>query len=111
MSVSAGEFRAALRCWASGVSIVTARAGERIHGMTASAFSSVSATPPRVLICAAKSSETHGVIAEGGNFAVNVLARGQEGLSELFADKDREDLRFDGLEIKAAVTGRHFLSH
>ena len=109
MSVSAGDFKAALRRWASGVTIVTARAGERVHGMTASAFSSVSAAPPLVLICAAKSSETHGVIAAGGNFAVNLLARGQEKLSELFADEEREDLRFDGLETRTAVTGAPLL--
>ncbi len=109
MSVSAGDFKAALRRWASGVTIITARAGERVHGMTASAFSSVSAAPPLVLICAAKSSETHGVIAAGGNFAVHLLARGQEKLSELFADEEREDLRFDGLEARTAVTGAPLL--
>src|SRR4029453_8857357 len=35
--VTAEEFRAALGNWASGVAIVTAAAGERIHGMTVSA--------------------------------------------------------------------------
>ncbi len=105
MAVLADEFRAAMRRWASGVTIVTARAGHRIHGMTASAFSSVSITPPLVLVCAAKSSETYGVIAAGGNFAVNVLGRGQEELAQRFADKALEDVRFEGLETKTAVTG------
>jgi flavin reductase (DIM6/NTAB) family NADH-FMN oxidoreductase RutF len=89
-AVAPDAFKDALRRWPSGVTVVTARAGERIHGMTVSAFSSVSLDPPLVLICADKASETHHVIADGGVFAVNVLAVGQESLSNRFASKKDE---------------------
>ncbi len=107
--VGVEEFKRGLRQWASGVTIVTARSGDRVHGMTVSAFSSVSARPPLVLICADKTSDTHGVIAEGGNFAANVLARGQEALSSRFASAVQEDRRFDGLECGRGVTGAPFI--
>ena len=54
MTVAADQFREALAAWASGVTIVTSCHGEHIHGMTVSAFSSVSLDPPLVLVCADK---------------------------------------------------------
>ena len=44
------EFRQTLGRFASGVTIITAQDGEQRRGMTASAFVSVSLTPPLVLV-------------------------------------------------------------
>lgn len=109
MPVSAEAFKDALRRWPSGVTIVTSRAGDRIHGMTVSAFSSVSLDPPLVLVCADKTSITHQLVAEAGVFAVNVLAAGQEALSNRFASKKDEHRRFEGLTWKVAKTGAPIL--
>jgi flavin reductase (DIM6/NTAB) family NADH-FMN oxidoreductase RutF len=109
MSAASEDFKQALAAWATGVTIVTARAGERIHGMTVSAFTEVSLDPPLVLVCADKSSNTHELIAEGGVFAVNVLARDQEALSNRFASKKDEHRRFEGLETDTAITGAPIL--
>ena len=65
MSVAPDDFKKALSCWATGVTIVTARAGDRVHGMTVSAFSEVSLDPPLVLVCVDKTSNTHLLVAEG----------------------------------------------
>jgi len=105
VAVTPDEFRAGLRSWASGVTVVTARAGDEIHGMTVSAFCSVSLDPPLVLVCADKGSITLGVIERGGCFAANVLAVGQESLSNRFASKKHEHERFDGLELGSGKTG------
>lgn len=109
MAVSSELFRRALGRWASGVAIVTSRAGERIHGMTVSAFSSVSLDPPLVLVCADKTSDTYALIAEAGFFAVNILAAEQRELSDRFASKKDEHRRFEGLETHTAVTGAPLL--
>ena len=109
MAVSPERFREALGHWASGVAIVTSRAGERVHGMTVSAFSSVSLDPPLVLVCADKTSDTYAVIAEAGCFAVNVLASEQQELSNRFASEKDEHRRFVGLETREAVTGAPLL--
>jgi flavin reductase (DIM6/NTAB) family NADH-FMN oxidoreductase RutF len=109
MSVTAEEFKEALGRWATGVTIVTARAGERVHGMTVSAFTEVSLDPPLVLVCADKSSNTLPFIEEGGVFAVNVLARDQEALSNRFASKKDEWERFEGLECDEGPTGAPLL--
>ena len=110
MTVAPDEFKQCLARWATGVTIVTARAGDHIHGMTVTAFTEVSLDPPLVLVCADKTSNTHPVIAEGGVFAVNVLARDQEALSQRFASKEDEDRRFEGLAYETATTGAPILA-
>lgn len=105
MSVDPDTFKRTLGSWASGVTIVTSQhAGERM-GMTVSAFSSVSLEPPLVLVCADKGSNTNTLIHASRTFTVNVLGREQSALSNLFADKKRESIRFDGLDCKTGATG------
>ncbi len=109
MSVSRDDLRKVFSCWATGVTVVTARASDRIHGMTVSAFTEVCLDPPLVLICADKASLTHPVIAEGRVFAVNILARDQEDLSRRFASKQEEHRRFEGLAYQTGKTGAPLL--
>lgn len=106
--VDADAFKAAMRTWASGVTILTSIAEGQIHGMTVSAFSSVSAQPPLVLVCANQASFTHEVIETSGVFAVNVLAAGQEDVSNRFAMGDAAH-RFDGVPWTAGDTGAPLL--
>lgn len=109
MAIDADEFRAALGCWPSGVAIVTARAGEQIHGMTVSDFSGASLDPPLALVCAAKSAVTTGLIEEGRCFGVNFLRLDQAALSNKFASKKDEFKRFEGVETFEAKTGAPLL--
>lgn len=105
MAISGDDFREALGRWASGVTIITARAGDRIHGMTVSDFSGASMSPPLVTVCAAKDSNTTALIAEGECFGVNVLRADQQDLSNRFASKKLENERFEGLETIELETG------
>jgi flavin reductase (DIM6/NTAB) family NADH-FMN oxidoreductase RutF len=85
MAVSTDAFRSARRRFASGVTIVTVAAGEEVHGMTASAFASVSLAPPLVLVCLDKTSRTLSLVTETKTFAVNVLRADQQDVSRAFA--------------------------
>ncbi len=105
MAISADEFKAVMARRAGGVAIVTARAGETVHGMTVTDYSGVSVDPPLALVCADKSSNTLGVIRDGGCFALNLLAADQVDLSNKFASKKQEWERFDGLDCDRAATG------
>jgi flavin reductase len=105
MPIDPDAFRKALRGWASGVTVVTSRSGDKIHGMTVSAFSSVSADPPLVLVCANRSSTTHGIIEEGGVFAVNILAAHQRDVSNVFGSSKYEDSRLDRVSWTEGATG------
>jgi flavin reductase (DIM6/NTAB) family NADH-FMN oxidoreductase RutF len=86
MSVSPDEFRDALSRFASGVTVVTTHDAEgAFHGLTVSAFCSVSLDPPLVLICIEKATASHSAFVESGVFAVNILTSTQRETSELFA--------------------------
>ena len=109
MPINADEFRAAMGAWPSGVTIITSRSGEQIHGMTVSDFSGVSLDPPLVLVCAARTSVTTSVIQEGRCFGVNVLRADQSELSNRFASKKDEFKRFEGLATFEEKTGAPLL--
>jgi flavin reductase (DIM6/NTAB) family NADH-FMN oxidoreductase RutF len=86
MPVSASEFRAALRHFPAGVTVVTTRDPDGTpYGMTASAFTSVSLDPPLVLICIDHAATAYRAFGESGWFAVNLLGKSQEHLSRRFA--------------------------
>jgi flavin reductase (DIM6/NTAB) family NADH-FMN oxidoreductase RutF len=88
--VSPHEFRAALGRFASGVTVITVPTAEGgVHGMTASAFCSVSLRPPLVLVCVDHLAETYLHLRDRCCFGVSVLKEEQEALSEFFADPER----------------------
>jgi len=97
MPASPEEFRSALSQFASGVTVVTTRdAHGKKHGITVSAFCSVSLEPPMVLICIEKSTGSHYAFGESGAFVVNILASSQSDVSEHFAS--RVDEKFGDVE-------------
>lgn len=95
MSISENEFRAALSRFATGVTVVTAKdqAG-RLHGITVSAFCSVSLEPPLILVCIEKEAGSHDALKESSSFVVNILHEDQQNLSDRFASllDDKFDL-------------------
>lgn len=108
MSIDPDLFRAVLGRFATGVTIVTARdANDRDHGMTVSAFSSISLTPPLVMVCIANDATMSPVLANASAFGVNVLSAAQEALSRRFAGQ--LDDRFTGVGLSRGVLGNVIL--
>lgn len=98
------EFRRAMGVFATGVTIVTCLDEERRPtGMTVNSFTSVSLEPPLLLWCVNKSIIPFPAFSTTGHFAVHVLKRDQEDLSNHFA-VDRTD-KFDGVEYREGVAG------
>ena len=96
MPIDTDLFRAVLGRFASGVTIVTTvDADGRDHGMTVSAFSSLSLNPPLVLVCLDHAASVWPAFAEAKHFAINILSATQEALSRRFASRDGD--RFDGV--------------
>jgi flavin reductase (DIM6/NTAB) family NADH-FMN oxidoreductase RutF len=88
MSVDPAAFRAAAGSFASGVTVITSGRDGAYHGMTASAFTSLSLEPTQVLVCINRGTRALSVIQESGCFNVNILAAEQETLSRIFASRD-----------------------
>lgn len=76
-------FRAALGTFAASVNVITMWDDHhRPLGMTATAFSSVSADPLLVLVCINRSTRTYNYIAEQGSFGVNILGSAARTISD-----------------------------
>jgi flavin reductase (DIM6/NTAB) family NADH-FMN oxidoreductase RutF len=104
MPIDAATFRSVLGRFVSGVTVVTARdpnGGD--HGMTASAFCSVSLDPPLVLVSIAHDATIHPILLEQDELAISILTASQEAIARRFAEKF--DNRFDGVGFNRGVTG------
>ncbi len=66
-------FRRTLGMFATGVTVLTTRVGEQVHGMTANAFMSVSLQPPLVLISIDRRARMGALLHQGTRFGVSVL--------------------------------------
>ena len=92
------DLRNAFGCFATGVTVVTARGtDDRLVGVTANSFSSVSLDPPIVSWNLGRKSPSLQGFEEAGRFIVNILAFDQEALSNHFAGKSPE--KFVGMEF------------
>lgn len=115
MPISSEAFRDALRLFPAGVTLVTTRTADgRVHGMTVSAFASVSPKPPLIVVSIDHAHTMHSLLQEGlpsgtAAFGVNVLAEDQQSLSNRFAFIKDED-RFDEGEWTSARTGAPVLA-
>jgi flavin reductase (DIM6/NTAB) family NADH-FMN oxidoreductase RutF len=99
-------FREVMSQFATGITVVTTRAGEETHGLTANSFCSVSLAPPLVLVCVDKTAHSHELILHGRNFAVNILAESQEAIARRFATNNLSaQARFAGIPIRTEATG------
>jgi flavin reductase (DIM6/NTAB) family NADH-FMN oxidoreductase RutF len=85
MGLSPLEFRKAMGCFATGVTIVTVDLDGEIHGMTANAFASVSMNPLLLLVCVDHSARTHAHLHAKKRFGINILAAEQRAISEYYA--------------------------
>ena len=80
------DFRRALGHFATGVTVVTVEsAPQRVHGMTANSFTSVSLVPPLVSVCVDERAHLLPLVKQRRLFGVNVLKHDQHHLSEFFA--------------------------
>ena len=106
MTATKDEFRRAMGRFATGVTLITTRLDDELHGMTANAVTSLSLDPMMVLVCVDKTADTHDILSKAGVFAVNILNRKQSGISDRFAKKEFDGAHgLDEVPHGFAVTG------
>ena len=101
------NFRSALGCFATGVTIVTCRDGLVPKGIVANSFASVSLAPPLVLWSPAKASRRYAAFIAAQAFSIHILAQDQKHLSDAFAHNETP---FDTLEWYSDARGVPVLS-
>lgn len=97
-------FRRALGNFATGVTIITARAPDGTNvGVTASSFNSLSMDPPLVLWSSMKNSKSCDAFENATHFAVNILASDQIEMSNHFARQQMD--KFATVEWEEGIGG------
>jgi flavin reductase (DIM6/NTAB) family NADH-FMN oxidoreductase RutF len=104
-------FKDVLSHFASGVTVVTTTVDGVPHGLTVSAFSSVSMAPPRVLVCLGNETDSKPLVERAACFAVHILGREHAGLGPRFAKlgADASD-PFTGIAHRSERTGAPIMS-
>jgi flavin reductase (DIM6/NTAB) family NADH-FMN oxidoreductase RutF len=87
-------FKEAMRRWAATVTIITAGKHGARHGITATAVTSVSTSPPSILVCINQSSRLNELIEQLPHFCVNILHREHQMHSQAFSGAAPSDDRF-----------------
>ena len=106
MPVEANLLRQAMRFWVTGVTVVTAAHQGVQHGMTVSSFTSVSLTPPQILVSLAQNTRTHELVTRSRSFGISILSASQQEISDRFAGRVDDELdRLAGLETFTMTTG------
>jgi len=90
MSANQEDFRRAMGCFATGVTVITVDYEGEVQGMTANAFTSVSLDPLLVLVCVDHNARTHSHLHARKRFGINVLSEEQRSISEHYARPDRD---------------------
>jgi flavin reductase (DIM6/NTAB) family NADH-FMN oxidoreductase RutF len=85
MDLTQAEFRRAMGCFATGVTIVTVDLDGEVHGMTANAFASVSLDPLLLLVCVDRKARTHAHLHARKRFGINILSEQQQAISKYYA--------------------------
>ena len=106
------QFRSVMRRLAGGVSIITAGYGDGITGMTVTSLTSLSATPPRVLVSINRQASSFALIERHRLFGVNILGSDQHGIAGQFSNgRLKGSQRFDSIEWFPVSSGVPLLSH
>jgi flavin reductase len=105
------RLRSMMGRFATGVTVVAARHGPLLAGMTANGIASISIDPPLMMASIGERSETHRAIVGSHAFAVSVLAGDQQSLAECFAQPTTAAklTRFCDAEWHEAETGSPIL--
>ena len=96
-------FRDTVGHYASGITIIAGEADGVPHGFTCQSFYSVSAVPPLVSFSVMLTSTSYPPIRETGKFSVNVLAHGQDPVSNQFARSGTD--KWAGVDWSPAASG------
>jgi flavin reductase (DIM6/NTAB) family NADH-FMN oxidoreductase RutF len=106
--VTSDDLRRVAGHFPSGVVVVTSADSQsrQLHGVTVSAFASLSLDPPLVLVCITHASQSHDFLTTRAHFAVNILARRQASVAERFAGRaPLVSGAFDGVPFSEGIDG------
>jgi flavin reductase (DIM6/NTAB) family NADH-FMN oxidoreductase RutF len=104
--INSDALRSTLGQFTTGIILITTLDLQgRFHGMTANSFTSVSLSPPLILVCVGVQNQTHNFISVQKKFGVNILSTQQRELSLYFAKTVKERPQQDAPETMVSQNG------
>jgi flavin reductase (DIM6/NTAB) family NADH-FMN oxidoreductase RutF len=100
------QFRSLMRRLPGGVTVITAGQDNDITGMTVTSLTSLSVTPPRLLVSIKRTASSFALIEQTRLFGVNILSSFQHGIAARFSNSRlKGHQRFEGLEWHRSASG------
>lgn len=93
-AVDAAAFKQAMRNTAASVNVISCRGADGDYGLTATAFSSITADPPTVMIAINSGASIYKHLLEQRRFCVNVLQADEQEIASDFAGRLPPEARF-----------------
>lgn len=103
------HFKAGMRKYPSGVTLLTSIHNGKKTGLIATAFSSVSMDPPMLLVCVNRSASAHETIDQSNLLCVNILSENDLGIINVFSDSQKKSERFIDGEWANMCSGTPYL--
>lgn len=98
-------FRDTMGRFATGVTVLTFAVDGEVRGMTANSFTSLSLTPPLLLVCIGKDVSTYPLWERAESFVVNILGDDQKDVSDVFARHGAPPVPESGVTYHDGVVG------
>jgi flavin reductase (DIM6/NTAB) family NADH-FMN oxidoreductase RutF len=99
MDIDAKQFLDAIGSFVTGVSVITTGSGNQVHGMTATAVTSVSLQPMLIAVGVAKKARMAETLKPGSFYTVNILREDQAAISNHFAGAIKTSERADKIRF------------
>jgi flavin reductase len=107
--VTQQAFRDAMAVIGAAVHIITTDGPAGAGGFTASAVTSVTDTPPSLLVCINRNVSSFQALIANGVLCVNTLSTAHRDVSRLFSQKVDMAVRFSAARWRAGITGAPLL--
>jgi len=105
------DLKLAMRGLAGSVTVISSADGIGMrHAMTATSTTALSMDPPSMLVCINRNSGFFQSLPDDGDFAINILAAGQEIVANLCGGGAKGDERFSAGEWRAGESNVPFLA-
>lgn len=104
------HFRDGMSALSASVNVITTLVDGQPAGFTATAVTSVTDTPPTLLVCLNRSSSVFAAFDKAEYLCVNTLAAGQEAVSAIFASKLTQEERFVAAQWHDFISGSPVLA-
>jgi len=98
--VTPEEFKASVGKFPTGVTVISTKYQDKLFGLTANSFVSVSLEPPLVLFCLDKKSGSFNAFLDSDYFAISILAKNQGDIASHFAAHQKDKF----VDIKTTIS-------